>query len=183
MAMGLSQWLPPHHAPEALAGRNLNARLGHNPADCVACAHLQVFDTWSGLNDHATIYHGAYYSARGNRFVPIPGVDIRGRQEKVKAGQVFIGTRPPLHLQGLLRPRPGTLRRECSHRRVCRTWSAPDLGRFSWVRRHHELWCCHCTTPGIPKLAGRRHGRSSRGSYPLAPPAGTCSAGGTEEHG
>jgi len=58
------------------------------PQSCRLCTHSHIFATRSGLNDHATMYHGSYYSAHGDCFVKIPAEDILVKRAKVKAGQM-----------------------------------------------------------------------------------------------
>jgi len=57
------------------------------PQKCRLCNHLHVFETRSGLNEHATMHHGCYYSSHGDCFIPIPEVDLQVRWETVREGQ------------------------------------------------------------------------------------------------
>jgi len=57
------------------------------PQSCRLCTHPHVFETRSRLDDHATMYQGSYYSARGDYFVKLPAEDILAKRAKVKARQ------------------------------------------------------------------------------------------------
>jgi len=52
------------------------------------CSHPTVYQSDSGLSDHATIHHGCWYSPLGDRFVKIPADELLAKHQKVCAGQV-----------------------------------------------------------------------------------------------
>jgi len=43
--------------------------------------------TTSGLSDHATVHHGCWYSAKQDRYVPIPAADLVAKHRRVREGQ------------------------------------------------------------------------------------------------
>jgi len=46
------------------------ARRAYHPRRCGLCYHERVFDTRTGLNNHASQQHGYYYSLKGDCFIP-----------------------------------------------------------------------------------------------------------------
>jgi len=77
-------------APQCTRGPNRQApkRL-FRPQSCRMCTNPHVFETSSGLNDHAAMHHGMYYSARWDHF--------RRRLELVRSIDTTLSA---LHLRG-----------------------------------------------------------------------------------
>ena len=57
------------------------------PQACQLCNQLTVYQTRSGLSDHATIHHSSWYSACEDIFVPIPEVNLVAKHQQVHEGQ------------------------------------------------------------------------------------------------
>jgi len=59
----------------------------YRPQACRLCDRETVYLTRSGLSDHATIHHRHWYSAKQDRYVPIPEADLAAKRDLVKPGQ------------------------------------------------------------------------------------------------
>lgn len=62
-------------------------RSGYQPHTCGLCGHGHVYDTRTGLNNHATKQHGCYYSIRKDAFIPVGQDELQQRMAKVLDGQ------------------------------------------------------------------------------------------------
>jgi len=59
----------------------------YRPQTCRLCDRETVYLTRSGLSDHATVHHGHWYSAKQDRYIPIPEADLAAKRDLVKRGQ------------------------------------------------------------------------------------------------
>jgi len=46
-----------------------------------------VYQSQLELSDHATVHHSCWYSARGDRFIPTPEVDLAAKRLRVHEGE------------------------------------------------------------------------------------------------
>jgi len=60
---------------------------GYVPRRCGLCRHDHIFDTRSGLIQHAIKLHHSYYSLSGDCFRPIPEADLQVYLQKREEGQ------------------------------------------------------------------------------------------------
>jgi len=54
---------------------------------CRLCDRPTVYLTRSGLSDHATVHHAHWYSAKLDRYIPIPEEDLEAKRRLIKDGQ------------------------------------------------------------------------------------------------
>jgi len=59
----------------------------YTPQACRLCTRSTIYLTRSGLSDHATVHHGHWYSAKYDRYVPIPEAELAAKRDLVKRGQ------------------------------------------------------------------------------------------------
>ena len=57
------------------------------PQQCPLCDRPTVYITRSGLSYHATVHHVHWYSAKLDRYIPIPEEDLEAKRRLIKDGQ------------------------------------------------------------------------------------------------
>ena len=63
------------------------AKRGYQPRTCGLCGHDRVYDSRTGLNNHATKQHGCYYSVERDCLVPIDQTDLQTHMDRVAHAQ------------------------------------------------------------------------------------------------
>ena len=63
------------------------AKRGYQPRTCGLCGHDRVYDSQTGLNNHATKQHGCYYSLERDCLVPIDQTNLQAHMDRVAHAQ------------------------------------------------------------------------------------------------
>ena len=104
------------------------SRRAYRPRRCGLCYHERVFDTRTGLNNHASQQHGYYYSLKGDCFIPLGGHGARATPLRRPPRALVVRADAPQRVYG--QPMSAASRRPVARE----GWVAPSEHRKSYGR-------------------------------------------------